>query len=602
MGQHRIWMAGAALGALSLASCQMIQDTGWFGETEAEAPAENESKPFIDPVTLSQNRCGGVDQKPVNATTTSEVPKEFVFGEPFALPDDVIAHFHYPVSTENEEAQLWFDTGLSHMANFNHDEAIAAFRKAQSLDPACAMCFWGEGLSFGSNINAPFEAPRGTAGLIAAEKARSLAENTSEKEAALIEALATRYSAPDGGETIENANDFADAMDAASRTYPDDKFILSLAAEANMDTQPWDYWEPGARIPSGRAGRTLELLETALEIDPDFAPAIHLYIHTTESSVDPFRAESFADRLKDQSLGVGHLLHMPSHIYLRLGRWQKSLESNIAAIEADEAYIANSENAAYYGAVYYPHNIHFVVSSSQYAGDGGTALEMSAKLAEMVQIPPEAPNPLAEHIAASTVFTHLLFSDADTVLDLPEPADAHLFMRTAWHYARGVTHVRQGDIESAERELTEMEALSGSTHMAAYSEGFPAPMTSIHEVARLTLDGRIHAARGDLTSAIASLDAAADAEAQIPYFEPTWWYYPTRQTLGMYLLQDGQHDRAEREFFRTLINAPNNAYALFGLAETFKAKGDESAEAYARELFNEAWMGADGETPKLADL
>lgn len=604
MRKHRIWMAGAALGALSLASCQMIEDSGLFGqgEAEAEAEAETESKPFIDPLTLSQNRCGGSEQKPVNATTASEIPPEFSFGEPFALPGEVTAHFHYPVSTENEEAQLWFDTGLTHMANFNHDEAIAAFRKAQSLDPACAMCFWGEGLAFGSNINAPFEAPRGAAGLIAAEEALARVENANEKEAALIEALATRYSASDSGETVENAADFANAMDAVSRNYADDKIILSLAAEANMDTQPWDYWEPGARVPAGRTARTLELLETALEIDPDFAPAIHLYIHTTESSMDPFRAEDFADRLQDQSLGVGHLVHMPSHIYLRLGRWQKSHKANIDAIAADEAYIAGSENAAFYGSVYYPHNVHFVVSSSQYAGDADTALEMSEKLTQLVQIPPEAPNPLAEHIAASAIFANLLFSDDETVLGMPEPAAAHLYMRTAWHYARGVARVSQGDIANAEAELAEIGALKDAPGFADYAEMFAAPLPGISDIARLTLEGRIHAAKGDLSSAIESLDAAADTEAQIPYFEPTWWYYPTRQTLGMYLLQDGQHDRAEREFFRTLINAPNNAYALFGLAETYKAQGDERSEAYSRDLFNDAWMGADGQTPELADL
>ena len=174
------------------------------------------------------------------------------------------------------------------------------------------------------------------------------------REAELIKALQTRYSVKDGAEVVENAGAFADAMDKVAAAYPDDKLILALAAEANMDTQPWDYWEAGAREPKGRTARTLELIETALDIDPKYAPAIHLYIHITESSVDPFRAEAYADALMDQDMGIGHLVHMPSHIYLRLGKWKKSHASNIAAIAADEAYMAQTENAAVYGSVYYP--------------------------------------------------------------------------------------------------------------------------------------------------------------------------------------------------------------------------------------------------------
>lgn len=591
------WMAGAALTALGLVSCISP-------EPVEPAVVEEESKPFIDPLILAQNMCSGRASQASAATLTAAASLNpgFDYGTPFALPAEVTAHFHYPVTTTSADAQLWFDTGLAHMANFNHDEAIAAFRKAQSADPACAMCYWGEGLSFGSNINIPYMPERGAAGLLATREAVTRLDGLTPAEIKLIKALDQRYSVVDDAEVVERAGEFADAMDAVAAAFPGDKFILSLAAEANMDTQPWDYWQPGAREPKGRTARTLQLIEDALEIDPGFAPAIHLYIHITESSVDPFRAEAYADTLLEQDLGVGHLVHMPSHIYLRLGQWKKSHASNISAIQADEAYIAATDNAAVYGSVYYPHNVHFVVASSQFAGDAGTALEMADKLKAMAVLDPAAPAPLAEHIAASPIFTDLLFSSDETVLAVPEPAAPHLYMRTAWHYARGTVFARQGDLEAAKTELGMLKSLAGAPGFADYETQYFAPLPGIHQVAQLTLKGRLQAAQGDLKAAIDSLESAAAAEAQLPYFEPTWWYYPTRQTLGMLLLRDGQYDRAEREFYKTLIKAPNNAYALYGLAETFRAKGDERSEAYARELFQNAWMGADEAHPDLTDL
>lgn len=596
MTVSRAWITGAALGILGLTSCISAEPA------DVET-AEREAQPFIDPVTLSQSMCSGkIAETPAAVIeAAASMNPGFEYAEPFALPSAVTDHFHYPISTSSSAAQLWFDTGMAHMANFNHDEAIAAFRKAQAEDPDCAMCYWGEGLSFGSNINIPYAPARGAAGRIAASEAVSRMEGVGANEAALIEALDLRYDV-NADDVTENAAAFADAMDAVARAYPADKLILSLAAEANMDTQPWDYWLEGAREPKGRTARTLELIETALEIDPEFSPAIHLYIHITESSVDPYRAEAYADSLWDQQLGVGHLVHMPSHIYLRLGEWQKAHASNIDAIAADEAYIAESGNADVYGSVYYPHNVHFVVASSQFAGDAATALEMADKLEKLAVLDPSGPAPLAEHIAASPIFTDLIFSTDETVLAIPEPAAAHLYMRNAWHYARGTVFARQGDLNKAAVELEALAALTGEAGFADYDAEYFAPLSGIHNVAHLTLEGRLLGAKGDLKGAIDRLEAAAAAEAKLPYFEPTWWYYPTRQTLGMYLIKDGQYDRAEREFFRTLIKAPNNAYALFGLAETFRAKGDKRSEDYARELFQDAWMGREGTIPTLSDL
>ena len=389
-------------------------------------------------------------------------------------------------------------------------------------------------------------------------------------------------------------------MDVVSRRYGDDKLILALAAEANMNTQPWDYWQAGARIPKGRTARTLELLDTALTIDPDYAPPIHLYIHATEASVDPFRAESYADRLHAQNLGIGHIVHMPSHIYLRLGRWKKAIQANIDAIAADEAYIAESANGGFYGAVYYPHNVHFVIANAQLGGDAATALSMADKLSAIVTIDPASSSPFGERVAAAELFTLLQFgSDAD-VLAYEAPSSVHLFAQMAWHHARGVVLARQGELADARAELASLRALPEAEGFDAYAAR-GAPLPRLVDVASQVLAGRIAAAEGEYVPAINALESAAAAQEQLPYFEPAWWYYPVRQSLGAYLLLDGQTDRAEREFFKTLIESPNNAYALFGLAETYAAKGNQRSEDYARHLFNEAWLGG-ADAPSLENL
>ena len=595
MGPYRLGLASAAIGALAMVSCVSASDT------VVEAPEATEPPPFIDPVVLAESRCSGAKPQAPSDAAAFVNTAEFDYGAPFILPGEVVAHFRYPISAESDAAQIWFNMGLAHMANFNHDEAIAAFRKAQQYDPDCAMCFWGEGLAFGSNINAPFDPARGMAGRAASDAAMELIDGANERETALIEALATRYSVGEDGAMVENAMAYAEAMDEVAVAFPDDKFILSLAAEANLDTQPWDYWQASGRAPKGRTARTIEMLETALEIDPNFAPAIHLYIHATEASVDPFRAEAYADRLAALDLGVGHLVHMPSHIYLRLGHWKKSHEANIAAIAADEAYIAGSENGAFYSAVYYPHNVHFVVANSQLGGAADTALEVAAKIEAMPGLDPSAPNPFGEHVAASPLFARLQFGETAAILDAPEPPAAHLYLRTAWHFTRGSVLTQQGDLAAAHAEMAAIEALSGADGFDVYGL-YGVPVDGIMDVARLTLEARILEAEGDLTGAIAAMDEAADRQEALPYMEPTWWYYPTRQSLGALLLKDGQTDRAEREFFRTLIKVPNSAYALYGLAETYKVAGDTRSEDYARHLFQEAWIGEAGDSPDLSNL
>ena len=267
----------------------------------------------------------------------------------------------WAITTQKPEAQAYFDQGLRLAYGFNHAEARRAFRQAQRLDPACAMCFWGEAYVLGPNINVPMEASANAPALAALERAQALAAHASPKEQALIAALAKRYSADPQADRAALDKAWADALGEVAQRFPEDIEIAVLHAEAMMDTQPWDYWTDGGRQAKGRANAIVAELERAMAKNPDHPGAIHLYIHAVEASDRPERAEAGADRLAALMPGAGHIVHMPSHIYYRVGRYRDALAANKAAVATDEAYIDAHKPSGPYPLAYYPHNLHFLV-------------------------------------------------------------------------------------------------------------------------------------------------------------------------------------------------------------------------------------------------
>ena len=268
---------------------------------------------------------------------------------------------------------------------FNHAAAIAAFREAQRIDPGCAMCWWGEAFAYGPNINAPMDAAGAKAALQAAARAKQLSRGGSRAERALIDAIGRRYSPDPLADRAALDKAYAEAMLDAARRFPDHDEIAVLAAEAAMDTHPWDYWEADKRTPKGHLGEAVRLVETVLRRNPDHPQASHLYIHLMENSADPRRAEAAADRLARPLVpGAGHLVHMPAHIYYRLGRYGDSIRANVAAARADEAYLRQSGDRGLYRYGYYPHNVHFIVTSAQMAGDLPTAVREARRLGNVL--------------------------------------------------------------------------------------------------------------------------------------------------------------------------------------------------------------------------
>src|SRR5262245_20702980 len=434
----------------------------------------------------------------VAQTRTEVPPTEMKAATPapaFADSDpplwDGLGPVTYKISTSSAEAQAYFNQGLRLAYGFNHGEAQRAFRKAQRLAPDCAMCFWGEALVLGPNINLPMQADAIAPAFAAAQKAQALAAKASPREQALIAALAARYSAdPKADRTALDAA-YAAGMAKAAAQFPDDDEIAVLHAEAVMDLSPWNYWQPGGQEPNVQSRPIVPTLERVLARSPDHAGAIHLYIHPVEASDRPQRAEASADRLRGAVPAAGHLVHMPSHIYYRVGRYLDALADNKTAVAVDEKYLA--ETAAPMGVYrlgYYPHNVHFVMASAQMAGDGVTVIASAEKLREL--IPDEVARGIAmvQPVKAAPYFAHALFSAPETILALPDPGDSIPYVKAIWHYARGVALAARNELPSAMAEASAIEKIETSADFSLLNaSGVPAQQ--VLKLARTVILGRI---------------------------------------------------------------------------------------------------------------
>jgi tetratricopeptide (TPR) repeat protein len=504
------------------------------------------------------------------------------------------------VGTTVPAAQRYFDQGLRLTFAFNHAEAQRAFRAAQARDPGCAMCFWGESLVLGPNINAPMMPEAQAPALEALGKAVALAKKQAPaRDRALIEALAARYSADPKAERAALDAAYADAMGKVAARWPDDPTILSLHAEAMMDTQPWDYWEAAGARPKGRGAAIVAALEKALARNPSHPGAIHLYIHAMEASTKPEKALAPASRLAAQMPAAGHIVHMPAHIYYRLGMYRESLEANRKAIAIDERYFASSPSDPLYKSAYYPHNIHFAMVSAQMGGDGRTAIEAATKLDAAMPVDVVKQFPIMQPVKASPYTTHAQFADPDATLKLPAPAPGLVLVSANYHYARAVAHAAKKDAAGAKREIAALDKLGKETDFKPFGEwGIPAK--EIVQTAKLVAEGRLADAMGDLDGAARAYEDAIFIEDSLAYMEPPYWYYPVRQSLGSVRLRQGRLDEAEKAFRESLARVRGNGWALAGLAETYRRKGDAKSEAATRKAFARAWFGE--KAPDIAKL
>lgn len=496
----------------------------------------------------------------------------------------------FAVTTAEPLAQRYFDQGLRLVWAFNHAEAIRSFRTAQEIDPGCAMCFWGEAFALGPNINDAMAEEAVAPAVAAARRAQALAARATPKERALIEALRHRYSADAKAERAALDRAFADAMRKVATAYPDDADVQVVFADALMNLQPWDYWEADRVTPKGHGGEIVAALERALATAPNHPAALHLFIHAVEASADPSRAEAAADRLRGAAPAAGHLVHMPAHIYVRVGRYADSIAVNREAVAADEAFLAQAGDAAspLYRYGYYPHNVHFLMISAQMAGLTADVIASAEKLVRVTS--DEVAEKLAwvQAIKTAPYAAHAQFSDAATILALPDPGDRFPFVTGYWHYARGIAQARAGDLAAAQREAEAIDAIVEGADLSGLEAQF-LPARLVLSIARDTVRARIAAARQDWAEAERLLRAAAEAEAGTGYMEPPYWYYPVRQTLGAVLLKAGRAGEAVAEFEAALKQMPRNGWTLWGLVQAKRASGQDATTEEA--AFAKAWLG-----------
>jgi tetratricopeptide (TPR) repeat protein len=569
--------------------------TALVASSSGAVPEDASVSELLDPGVVAAGVCG-----PSGKHATTFKPVQLALASPAeAVADDSadpplwegLGTLSYPITTDSEMAQRYFDQGLRLTYGFNHAEAYRAFKKAQALDPGCAMCFWGEAFVLGTNINAPMEGSAVQPAFVAMTNAKARAAKASGRERALIDALATRYATDPAADPAALAGAYADAMAAAHARYPDDQDIAVLFADAMMNTSPWDYWELDGRTPKGRLGEAAAALEGVLAKNPDHPGAIHMYIHLTEASATPEKAEPYADRLAALMPAAGHVVHMPAHTYYRTGRYLDSLKTNVAAVKADEAYLAQVQAAGAYPYGYYPHNIHFVLISAQMAGDAEHMLWAAERLDGKIPDEVAAEVGWIQAILPAPYFAHAQFSPPDVVLGLEDPGDGFPFVKAMWHYARGVAHAAKGELDAARAEAARISLINQSADFEMLL-AWLVPAPDVLRIARHVLEGRIAQAEGNLDQAIQEFEVAAQIQDSLPYMEPEYWYYPVRQSLGGALLAAGRAADAEAVFRKSLIEVPNNGWALYGLMQAYQAQGDQTARVETEKLFEKAWAGS----------
>ena len=504
---------------------------------------------------------------------------------------DTLGSYSYKITTNSAEAQRWFDQGLRLVYGFNHHEAQRAFREAARLDPLCAMCFWGIAITEGSNYNDPTNAEREKKAATATQEAVRLSGGAKPAERAMIQALAKRHSSDPAAkrETLDRA--YADAMREAARQYPDDLETSTFFADSMMNLRPWNLWTADG-APQPGTEEIVVTLERVIARNPNHPGALHLYIHAVEASREPGRAEAAADRLRPLMPGAGHLVHMPAHIYWRVGRYGDAVTVNVAAADADRAYFKTATPSPIYRGLYYPHNIDFIWQSAAMQGRSAETVRAAREFAsnapaEMIkQMPDMETAPVAPIVAL------VRFGRWDEVLAYPAPPSEWTYTSGVWRYARGRAFNAKGQADLAAGELRALEAILQSVPPER-TVAFFFRAKNVLQLAANLLAGEIAAKAGDFTTAERLLRAAVAEQDSHWFTEPPPWYFPVRQSLGAVLLQAGRPGEAEQVYREDLRRNPGNGWSLYGLAASLRAQGKTAEAAQVDESFRKAWAQAD---------
>jgi len=505
-----------------------------------------------------------------------------------------LGNLHMGISTSEELAQKFFDQGLKLTYAFNHAESHRSFMEASRLDPNAAMTYWGQAYTLGPNINDPLpDDERKTKSNEALARALKLSKNASSKEQALITALSSRYSEDLGADVAKLNVSYMEAMEKVLAKFPEDADVQVLYAASVMNTVPWDYWDAEGN-PSPNISKAKAALEKAMEINPDHPGAHHYYIHMVELP-KPDLAVPSADKLGKLMPAAGHIVHMPSHIYIRVGRYKDAVTSNQAAILADEDYISQCYSQGMYPLGYYPHNIHFLWSASSLLGASQIAIDAAKKTAEKVPTGELITLPFLQDFAATPLLAYTRFGKWNDILTIPAPNPEIKHLSLIRHYARGIAFIRKGNAAEAEEELEAIKAFRDDTDLEDLVATAHNPSSNIAKIAYEVVAGELAALKGDLSKATEHLKKAVEGEDNLTYTEPAAWHIPTRQNLGAILLKDQKYAEAEKIYKEDLDVLRQNGWSLMGLYQSLKAQGklDEAKDIKAE--YDKAWADADVE-------
>jgi tetratricopeptide (TPR) repeat protein len=502
---------------------------------------------------------------------------------------DNLGTLHSPITTRNRLAQQYFDQGLRLVYAFNHEEAIRSFEEAARLDPKAAMPHWGTALALGPNINAPMDRDQERRAYEAVQKAKARASQASPRELAYIDALALRYSIASEADRKSLDRTYADAMRKLSQQYPEDSDAATLFAEALMDLRPWDFWTREGK-PQPGTQEIVATLEHVLKRNPNHMGACHYYIHAVEASSQPERALSCARRLAGLAPGAGHLVHMPSHIYIRVGMYEEAVRHNMQAVMADRHYLEGRSLSGIYPAAYYPHNIHFLWAVLMMQGRSEEAIRAAQDLVRTVPIETVRAVPELESFLPTPLFTLTRFGQWEEILQQPPPPSDLSYSLAIWHYARGLAFIAKGQLGRAEEALQTVKEIA-QTISPERVVGNNSGVTLLR-IASHVLAGQLEARSQRMDEAIRHIQEAVRLQDDLRYYEPPDWYYPVRESLGTLLLTADRPKEAEAVFREDLKRTPRNPWSLYGLSQSLRAQNTAGATS-VREEFQQAWSRAD---------
>lgn len=501
---------------------------------------------------------------------------------------------HFSISSQNEETQKYFNQGLMLSFGFNHAEAARSFYEAARQDSSCAMCWWGFAYVLGPNYNGGMEQDNMQRAYDAVQKAKSLSFSCTQKEKDLIEALSFRYTHDTSIARSLLDSSYASAMRTVHSTYPDDVDIACLFAESLMDMHPWNLFKQDGSIQPWTS-EILSVLEKALQMNPDHAGANHFYIHATEMSLHAEKALRSADLLMNLVPGSGHLVHMPSHTYIRIGKYHDGVLSNQKAVLVDSLYTVACHAQGVYPLAYYPHNYHFLSACATLGGESKAAIESALATSNhahknLLRDPAWA---TLQHYYSIPWFVQVKLGLWNEILQSAAPETDLKYPSVIYHYAQGMARLSQNNIMEAKNHLYAMDSIMTDSTIKELTIWGINSVYDIGQIASKTLNGEILARENKYPEAIRLLQEAVAIEDALNYNEPPDWFFSVRHHMGAVLIKSGKLQEAQKIYQEDLKNFLNNGWALKGLMNVYEKTGEKSKFEQMKKLFELAWQYAD---------